>query len=62
MGAGTAEEGTDQTGKEHRAGWHKEISEPLSVKRAADLSILRQDTQKEAGLQEKNPMVVQYLH
>ena len=52
------------TGKDqiYRAGRNEKISEPVSLKWNADLPVLWKDTSAEAGLQEKDPMVVQHLH
>ena len=62
MGTGSGNEGVSEKEEKYRAGWHREIPEPLSIKRNADLPILRKNASQEAGLQQENSMAVQHLY
>ena len=61
-GTGSGNERVPEKGKKHWTGRHKEISEPLSIKRKAHLSILRKNTPQAAGLQQEDSMAVQHIH
>ena len=62
MGKGTGSQGTTEARQEYRAGQHNEVPEPLSLKRNADLSLLRKNAPAQTGLQQENPMALQHLH
>lgn len=48
--------------KLYRTGQHNEVPKPLSLKRNADLPLLRKNASAQTGLQEENPMALQHLH
>ena len=62
MGKGAGSQGTEKTWQKYRTGQHNEVPKPLSLKRNADLPLLRKNTPAQSGLQEENPMALQHLH
>ena len=52
----------EQRKRDRNIGQHNEVPKPLSLKRNADLPLLRKNTPAQTGLQEENPMALQHLH
>ena len=61
MGKGAVCQGTEYAGDVYRTGQHNEVPEPLSLKRNADLPLLRKNAPAQTGLQEENIMTKRRL-
>ena len=52
----------EQRKRDRNIGQYNEVPKPLSLKRNADLPLLRKNASAQTGLQEENPMALQHLH